>query len=562
MSRNWADGLRPSLSLDLRSLAVLRAGLGLTLLVDALNQLGSATLLYGDAGLLPRGDAVALLETGQWSLHLVNGSTLYVALLCLIQALAAGALCLGWRTRAATLICWLLAVSATARNPLAATPGDAYAIALLTWGLLLPWGARWSVDGALRRDTSAGEAHFSAAGAAMLLQVLALPLLGALLEARPGNATALAEIAPHPLLGTLLVCLMGAIAPLALVPVEHALPRRLALLGYLCVAPTAFVVGSPGTLPWLGLLSAAVLIDPGLWAQLSPRRDLRVYVGREDAGTPLGLRILLEFLCLPADSVRALQESPRAARITQNEVRLLVIDEQDAAHLDGDALRIILKSSPLLRPLRWIAAHPALAPAHARLLKILLSPGSAQGTTVEARGCEAMGSRSRALQCGVAVVGVLSLCWQLAATGALPPAVQGLAAIPLQPLGLARSWTWFERGPQRDEQWLVVAAERIDGQFIDAFAPPAEASPGGPRFDASQPPLLDGLRGRYYELRLADPANAHARAALARRACTRHGGSLTRVRLVLMVRAPGHAGAEQRVLARYECASLQSIAEP
>lgn len=562
MSRNWADGLRPPLTLDLRSLAALRAGLGLTLLVDSLCRLGSATMLYGDTGLLPRSDAVVLLDPGQWSLHLVNGSTVYVALLCLLQALAAGALWLGWRTSVATFSCWLIAVSAAARNPLVMTPGDAYSIALLTWGLFLPWGTRWSVDGALQRNTSADEVHFSAAGAVMFVQVLALPLFSALKELDPGDLTTPVVSALYPMLGTIIVCLQWAIAPLALMPVSNALPRRLAMLAYLCVAPSAFVVGSPGTLPWLGLFSAALLIDPGVWAQLSPRPHLRIYLGRDDPDAQRGLRVLLEFLCLPANAIYALRESPRAARITQNERRLVVIDERDAAHLDGDALRLILKTSPLLLPLRWIVPRPALAPIHTWLLNILLRPRPTPGARVDVPRSAVIDASSRASQSVVLGVGLLSLSWQLAASGVLPPVVQNLVAMPLQPLGLNRSWPWFEHGPQRAEQWLVVPGERIDGQFIDAFALPGSAEASGPRFDSSQPPLLDGLRGRYYVQRLGDPANGQARAALARRACEQHGGSLARVRLVLMVRAPNQTGAEQRILARHECASPRSTAEP
>ncbi|MGQ0699546.1 MAG: hypothetical protein ACT4PZ_15035 [Panacagrimonas sp.] len=557
MSRFWAEGLRPVLMLDLRSLALLRVGLALVLLLDALCRFGSAGSLYADTGLLPRADALSLIEPGRLSLHFVNGSVLFAGLLCIAQILAAAALLVGWRVRTASLLCWLLAVSASARNPLVVTPGDAYAIALLTWGLFLPWGMRWSVDGARSRIEPPPNEHFSPAGVVLLLQVLALPLLNVLatpdgyLASESGRSSA--QVFVRAAVGWVEILVL----PLALVPFFGAVPRRLALTVFVLLGLLAFAARSPGALPWLALCSGAVLIDGGLWARMgrsSASGALKIYLDRDDLDGRHALQTVLEFLCLSATPLLPAQDSARTSRLTQAGSRLVVIDANDSAHLDGEALHRILTGSPLLRPLRAVLASPSMVPVCARMLQLLLRPRAATAVLHEPH---AVFGRHIGVQAVAVVLGALSLVWQLGAVGVLPSSAQTIAAEPLQPLGLDRAWTWFAPGPNRKEHWIAVPGERTDGRLIDALARPGQAD-RGPNFGREQAPMLEGLRGSYYEQRLAFPANGAARAALARQLCARHGAPLARVRVVLVTQASTDAAAEQHVLSRHECAPAGS----
>jgi len=136
------------LSIDTRSLAALRIGLASLLLVDLLYRAIDLEAHYTSAGVLPGAALVHLLRDplSSWSIHSLYGCAVYQILLFALQGLAALALLVGYRTRAAGLLCWLLLLSLQHRNPLILTAGDFVLRLLLFWALFLPMGARWSLD--------------------------------------------------------------------------------------------------------------------------------------------------------------------------------------------------------------------------------------------------------------------------------------------------------------------------------------------------------------------------------------------------------------------------------
>jgi hypothetical protein len=183
--------------LDLRSLALFRIGLGLTLLVDLAGRCPDLVAHYTDDGVLPRYTAqgVPLLPVHiPISVHMLAGSAAYEGLLFLLAAAVAGALVVGYRTRLATVFSWLLLLSLHERNPLVLHGGDQLERLLLFWSMFLPLGARWSLDA--RAGPPPRPAVASAATAALLLQVVFLYWFG--LAARTdaawwGQGTAVSE---------------------------------------------------------------------------------------------------------------------------------------------------------------------------------------------------------------------------------------------------------------------------------------------------------------------------------------------------------------------------------
>lgn len=162
-------------SVDLRSLAVLRIGLALMLIADLLSRWGDLTAHYTDAGVLPR----ALLFESEGlraylSLHSLHGSGMWQAILFAVAGYFAMTLLLGVRTRLATFGSWVLLLSLHHRNPVILQAGDALLRMLLFWGMLLPLGARWSLDstsGPLTLYRRKDNSLLSVAGVAILLQV-------------------------------------------------------------------------------------------------------------------------------------------------------------------------------------------------------------------------------------------------------------------------------------------------------------------------------------------------------------------------------------------------------
>src|SRR5215212_5871678 len=134
---------------DLRSLATFRIVLALLVLSDLANRATDLSAHYTDAGIMPRTVLVEqVLSPWAFSLNLMNGGGLFQALLFGVAAFAAFGMLLGYRTRLMTFVVWLLLLSIQLRNPLLNGSESPMLRMLLFWGMLLPLGAYWSVDGA------------------------------------------------------------------------------------------------------------------------------------------------------------------------------------------------------------------------------------------------------------------------------------------------------------------------------------------------------------------------------------------------------------------------------
>ena len=151
-------------AVDPRALAAFRIGLGTLLIADLLRRSRSLTAFYTDAGVLPR-RALFADYSGTYSLHALSGEPWAVASLFAVAGAVALALAVGYRTRLATAVSWLLLLSLQARNPMVLNAGDALLAMLLFWGVFLPLGARWSVD-AIRRAAAANPEDDAIADAA------------------------------------------------------------------------------------------------------------------------------------------------------------------------------------------------------------------------------------------------------------------------------------------------------------------------------------------------------------------------------------------------------------
>lgn len=167
--------LRGLFGIDVRALAVFRVGLALILLLDLADRARWLTAHYTDQGVLPRSFYLtAYANDWRWSLHLLSGAAFYQGVLFLVAAAAAVALLVGWRTRVATLVSWVLLFSLQSRNPLLNNSGDVLLRQLLLWSVLLPLGAAWSLDAkrylsplAASREGASGEPARDARGVAL-----------------------------------------------------------------------------------------------------------------------------------------------------------------------------------------------------------------------------------------------------------------------------------------------------------------------------------------------------------------------------------------------------------
>jgi hypothetical protein len=192
--------LKMVFGLDLRSLALFRVSMGCVLLWDLLQRWMDRSALYSDEGVLDADGALSIALDGQWSLHVLSDAFLYQQCLWLLAVGSAVMLVIGYRTRWATLLSWLLLLSLHVRNPYVLIGGDVLMRLLLFWGLFLPLGAKASLD-SRRLSTQTDRPHqvASMASAAFLLQLMAMYVFTALLKTGPewhGEANAV-ELAVH-----------------------------------------------------------------------------------------------------------------------------------------------------------------------------------------------------------------------------------------------------------------------------------------------------------------------------------------------------------------------------
>ena len=158
-------------SIDFRSLALFRFGLGLVLVCYAYSQFTIVDIYHLSGGITSEETLRNYYAHGwTWSLNWLSNSAPYQYSLILILAIAAVSLAVGWCTRFVTVLSWLLVSSLNADMPLGLSGGDILLSLLLFWSIFLPLGSHWSFD--VKRYHSPSVSSFaSVATAALLLQM-------------------------------------------------------------------------------------------------------------------------------------------------------------------------------------------------------------------------------------------------------------------------------------------------------------------------------------------------------------------------------------------------------
>ena len=165
--------LKEIFSLDYRSLALLRIGMGILLVMDALQRLEDLSAFYTDTGAVPRSVILSFWSNAwNFSLHTGFGAWPFELILFIIAIVAGFALIVGYRTLLATIISWVLLISVHNRNPLVLQGGDVIFRAVLFWGMFLPWGKYFSVDYLLTQKKLLSKNFLSPASVAYILQIV------------------------------------------------------------------------------------------------------------------------------------------------------------------------------------------------------------------------------------------------------------------------------------------------------------------------------------------------------------------------------------------------------
>lgn len=173
--------LRRRFTVDTRALAAFRMGIAIVIIVDLFDRAGDIVLFYTNDGAysLPAYEATYTYYNGL-SVHALSGEPWFVGLLFVVSGLVALSLLVGYRSRLAAAVTFLLLYSLHARNPAVLNGGDLLFRVLVFLSVFVPLGERWSVD-ALRRG-SAREDIVSIGTVLVLLQPVIVFTANAILK--------------------------------------------------------------------------------------------------------------------------------------------------------------------------------------------------------------------------------------------------------------------------------------------------------------------------------------------------------------------------------------------
>lgn len=149
--RRWAS---QTFTLDVRSLALFRIGLGVLVFVDAVTRLQDVEVFYSDLGVRPRPAQIGDWMMSRPSLHLLSGSTTYEGVLLALMGAFGLLLALGWHTRVVSLLAWALVLSVQNRNNAVNSGADSVLVTLCLFACFLPVAARCSLDHRAGRATT------------------------------------------------------------------------------------------------------------------------------------------------------------------------------------------------------------------------------------------------------------------------------------------------------------------------------------------------------------------------------------------------------------------------
>ncbi len=284
--------LTSSFGADLRSLALLRVGYALLILIDLAIRLNGLEAHYTDRGVLPRHLFWRLGDPFDTCLHVLGGSIAFIGFLFLLQAGAAVALLVGYKTRWATFASWLFVMSLHERNFALLNGGDTWLRMTLFWAMFLPWGERWSWEST---RPPASEQAYSAATFAFFQQVFTVYFLAGLAKYgatwwSEGTAIQLSLMLTEwngPLSNGLLyypglmkvmtfsLLLFEVVGPFLLIsPIATEPLRTVAVAIFFSFHFGLFAFMELGMFPWVGMVTVLGLLPGWAW-QAGPLKTLQ-----------------------------------------------------------------------------------------------------------------------------------------------------------------------------------------------------------------------------------------------------------------------------------------------
>ncbi|MEM6351251.1 MAG: HTTM domain-containing protein [Cyanobacteria bacterium P01_D01_bin.14] len=522
----WIKPLESRYGLDLRSLALLRVGLALVLLVDTLRRFPDIGPLYSDQGVLPRSYLSNLWERGYWSLHGLSGSAVVQGGLFAIALFFALQMLVGYRTRIAVIASWVLLVSVHNRNPLLTFAADDVFRAVLFWAMFLPLGARYSIDWALNTSAKPQPRRiFTGAVVALTVQQCFIYMFSAVFKTTSADwwpdgsavyyslsfdqyATPLGSFLLNlgPLLAvfTFVTLVLEWLGPLLLwSPIRTNQCRTLAVMVFIGLHLGFGATLRIGIFPVLSAVTWLAFIPTSAWEGwsrrfYSPERPmgekrlgLGIYYDVDCGFCKKVVHLIRTFLVLPPQvPLQTAQSDPaiHEAMLAQNS--WVIVDWQGNHHYKWEGIAYVVSLSPILFWLAPILRWSPLMALGTRVYETIANNRRAAGTFTKPFKFKPLDVRPAwPVSVVVLVLLLLTTVWNLrsitshhAFVDSDQPAITALRRVTtsrtlqtLDPVSrttrLDQSWSIFAPGPPKDDGWYVAVGKTAASEDVNLLYP-------------------------------------------------------------------------------------------
>lgn len=376
--------------IDERTLALFRIMIALTVIVDLSSFTSVFSLFLTDGGICPRSCAATHSRSSFFlSLYYLNGSYFYNATLLFVTLIAALCLMVGYHTRVAVIICWILITSLNARITFSWYLADTLLALLLFWSMFLPLGACYSVDNALARHRIPPQRNnrifVSVATLAIILQHAYIYTMGALLKSGSwldGSAVKsainllqyrsslsfLLEKSPALLeMLTVFVYYLELLTlPLLFFPIFTPQIRIILFLLITSMHAGFVLFLNVGYFPLVSIAGATLFI-PSLWWQVCQKRTtdestqrVTLYYDGDCGFCKKTCLILREFSIYRDAPIIPAQSIPEIATLFHEHHSWVVRTHKDTLLIKWEAVTYLLTRSPLFFPIGLIFKMPPM----------------------------------------------------------------------------------------------------------------------------------------------------------------------------------------------------------
>ncbi|MEO1791826.1 MAG: DCC1-like thiol-disulfide oxidoreductase family protein [Cyanobacteria bacterium J06629_19] len=542
----WLAAFRDRYSLDVRSLALLRIGLALVILADLFTRAGDLAAHYSDGGVLPR--AVlndGILKTGYWSIHTLSGSVVFQGLLFLVAGLAAIAMLIGYHSRVAVIVSWVLLISMHNRNPLLIFAADDVLRAVMFWAMFLPLGAAYSVDRAMNTATRPMPLKFfSGATVALMVQQCFVYIFSAVFKTTnaawwpDGSAvyyslsydqyvTALGHfllnLGPLLTVFTLVTLVLEWIGPLLIwSPIKNDFCRMVAVVMFISLHAGFGLTLNLGIFPFLSIFTWLAFIPTSFWESQSKRvygleqkgperTGLKIYYDADCGFCKKVVYLIRMLLLLPHTPLATAQSIPEINEAMEAQNSWVIVDWKGNHYYRFEGIAYVVSLSPVFgwaaRVLRW---QPVMA-GGTRMYKWIANNRRKAGYLTRPFKFKPLHVKNLGWLSAIAFLLIaLTFAWNLRSIGvhrsfaeSPTPAISIIRRVTLsrtaqrldwlaQATRLDQSWSIFAPGPPTDDGWHVVV-----GEPMDAAKGEVDVLRTGEVVNFTKPTLRD--RARFYK---------------------------------------------------------------